>query len=142
MLRILAGLALLAVFGPSEAAPADASDFTVRFLEAKHAYDVAALEALTAENYVEVTEEGDLRSRAHMLAYHAKGRSGVYRNLKLGTVETRTMGDVAVQTVLLNYKVIAVHKDLLSAARATLVAHRRDGQWKLVSAHFTSARVR
>ncbi len=134
---------LLGVGGSASAredAAAAVTTVTGKFLEAKQACDVGALEALTAENYVEVTEDGELRERPAMLAFHAQGRRGVYRNLQVDAMQTRMLGDVAVQTMLLNYKVIAAHKDLYSAARATLVAQRRDGQWKLVSAHFTASR--
>jgi uncharacterized protein (TIGR02246 family) len=141
-LRLLACAALLAIAGHGHArgAPDAVAALTGQFMEARQAYDVAALEALTAEDYVEVTEAGELRRRPAMLAFHALGRREVYRVLQVEPVQTRMLGDVAVQTVLLSYKTIAAHKDLYSAARATLVARQMGEQWKLVSAHFTVAR--
>jgi hypothetical protein len=140
---VFAGALLLAALahaqpGPGHSAEAGVSAVTAKFLEAKQMYDVAALQALTDDTYVEITEDGVKRTRAAMLAFHALGRRGVYRIMQIDEVETRLQDEVAVQTMLLNYKVIAAHKDLLSAARATLVAQRRDGQWKVVSAHFTA----
>ncbi len=145
MARLMRPLAVLAsavlLTAPAYAqssAEAGVSAVTAKFIEAKQMYDVAALQALTDDTYVEITEDGVRRTRAAMLAFHALGRRGVYRIMQIDEVETRLYDDVAVQTMLLNYKVIAAHKDLLSAARATLVAQRRDGQWQLVSAQFTA----
>ena len=51
----------------------------------------------------------------------------------------RVYGDVGIQTVKLTYTMAGGEQRMMSL-RATLVAHKRGGEWKMVSAQYTGVR--
>ena len=70
----LVAVSLLAVVGSvmaREDAPAAVAALAGKFLEAQRSFDLPAIRALTAENYVEVSPAGELDDREKMLGFYA-----------------------------------------------------------------------
>ncbi len=120
-----------------EDAAAAVTSVTGKFLEAQRSFDLPTIRALTAENYVEISSAGELDDREKMLGFYAPEKRTQAPPLTVENELTRVLGDVAIQTVKLTYTMGEARKMSL---RATLVAHKRGGQWKLVSAQYTGIR--
>ena len=133
---------LLCVTG-SAFARDDAADVTAvcgKFLDAQRTFDLPVIRALTAENYVEISPAGELDERDRMLGFYAPDKKRPAPPLKVEHELTRVFGDVAVQTIKLTYTMMAGDQMRNMLLRATLVAHRQAGAWKLVSAQYTGIR--
>jgi ketosteroid isomerase-like protein len=141
-------VAVVAVFllaaGGSAAAREDAAAavtaVTGKFLEAQRSFDLPAIRALTAENYVEISPAGELDDREKMLGFYAPDKKTQAPPLAVEHELTRVFGDVAIQTVKLTYTMMAGAEARKMSLRASLVAHKRGGEWKLVSAQYTGIR--
>jgi ketosteroid isomerase-like protein len=116
------------------------TDLTGKFLEAQRSFDLPALRALTAENYVEISPVGELDDRAKMLGFYAPEKKTQAPPLTIDNELTRVYGDVGIQTVKLTYTMTASGETRKLSLRATLVAHRSAGEWKMVSAQYTGIR--
>ena len=116
------------------------TNLTNKFLEAQRNFDIPALQALTAENYVEISPAGELDERAKMLGFYAPEKKTQAPPMTVETELTRLFGDVAIQTAKLTYTMTAGAETRKMALRATLVAQRKGGVWKLVSAQYTGIR--
>jgi ketosteroid isomerase-like protein len=116
------------------------TDLTGKFLEAQRSFDLPALRALTAENYVEISPVGELDDRAKMLGFYAPEKKTQAPPLTIDNELTRVYGDVGIQTVKLTYTMTASGETRKMSLRATLVAHRSAGEWKMVSAQYTGIR--
>jgi ketosteroid isomerase-like protein len=139
----LVAMSLLSVAGSACAqddAGAAVRSLTARFLEAQRSFDLPTIGALTAEDYVEVSPAGELDSREKMLGFYAPEKKGPAPALALEHELTRVFGDVAVQNVKLSYSMMAGGEARKFVLRGTMVAHKRAGQWKLVSAQYTGIR--
>lgn len=137
---VLVAAALLTSAGSVSAADdagAAVISLTGKFLEAQRNFDLPAIRAMTAENYVEVSPAGELDSREKMLGFYAPDKKMQAPPLTVENELTRVFGDVAIQTVKLTYTMGEARKMSL---RATLVAHKRGGEWKMVSAQYTGIR--
>jgi ketosteroid isomerase-like protein len=113
---------------------------TGKFLEAQRSFDLPAIRALTAENYIEISPAGELDDREKMLGFYAPDKKTQAPPLALEHELTRVFGDVAIQTVKLTYTMAAGGEARKMSLRATLVAQQRAGEWKLVSAQYTGIR--
>jgi ketosteroid isomerase-like protein len=116
------------------------TDLTGKFLEAQRSFDLPALRALAAENYVEISPVGELDDRAKMLGFYAPEKKTQAPPLTIDNELTRVYGDVGIQTVKLTYTMTASGETRKLSLRATLVAHRSAGEWKMVSAQYTGIR--
>ncbi len=137
---VLVAAALLTGAGSVSAADdtgAAVISLTGKFLEAQRNFDLPAIRAMTAENYVEVSPAGELDSREKMLGFYAPDKKTQAPPMTVENELTRVFGDVAIQTVKLTYTMGEARKMSL---RATLVAHKRGGEWKMVSAQYTGIR--
>jgi ketosteroid isomerase-like protein len=136
--------ASLLCFGAGASAREDAvaavTSVTGKFLEAQRSFDLPAIRALTADNYTEISPAGELDDREKMLGFYAPDKKTQAPPLTVDHEQTRVFGDVAVQTVKLTYTMNAGGQPRTMALRATLVAHKRAGEWKLVSAQYTGIR--
>ncbi|WP_426208762.1 nuclear transport factor 2 family protein [Massilia sp. TWP1-3-3] len=136
-------LSLLSMAGGAAArddAGAAVAALAGKFLEAQRSFDLPAIRALTAENYVEVSPAGELDDREKMLGFYAPEKKTQAPPLTVDNELTRVYGDVGIQTVKLTYTMMAGGEQRKMTLRATLVAHRRGGEWKMVSAQYTGVR--
>ena len=142
LIRLFA-VSLLVVVG-SASARDDASTAVAtlagKFLEAQRSFDLPAIRALTAENYVEVSPAGELDDREKMLGFYAPSKKMQAPPMTVENELTRVYGDVGIQTVKLTYTMMAGGEQRTMALRATLVAHKRGGEWKMVTAQYTGIR--
>ena len=116
-------------------------DLVQRFTEAQQKMDVPALQALTAENYVEVSPLGEVDPREKMLTFYVKKDDR--QALPAMTVEestTRVLGDTAVVIAKVSYASVVEGQSRTFSLRSTFVVEKRNGVWKLVSAQYTPIR--
>jgi ketosteroid isomerase-like protein len=140
LLRVAVFASLLftvAAVSAREDSAAAVTSVTGKFLEAQRSFDLPTIRALTADNYVEISPAGELDDREKMLGFYAPEKKTQAPPLTVENELTRVFGDVAIQTVKLTYTMGEARK---MALRATLVAHKRGGEWKLVSAQYTGIR--
>lgn len=139
----LVAVSLVSVVGSACArddAGAAVATLAGKFLEAQRSFDLPAIRALTAENYVEVSPAGELDDREKMLGFYAPEKKVQAPPLAIENELTRVYGDVGIQTVKLTYTMMAGGEQRKMSLRATLVAHKRAGEWKMVSAQYTGIR--
>jgi ketosteroid isomerase-like protein len=127
--------------------PADAVPAQVRrYFEAVKTNDVAVLESLLAQDYVEVSPLGQVDKRAQVIGFYraaAKAQTGQASELAEVAVDelsVRVYGDVAVAVVGESFKMNVAGKPVARPMRSTLVWHRLGGAWTLVSSHHTTIR--
>jgi ketosteroid isomerase-like protein len=125
------------------ATPRDATA-VIRHLEdeltiAFNKYDAAALDRLWADDLVFVSPNGALASKAERLA----GLKEVPAEIPISaneSVDTKSLGDVAVAVVLSKWSGVSAGKPFATHFRATHVWAKRGGAWKLVSAHVSQVK--
>ena len=121
--------------------PSDAAlDVVRRHVEAQRTFDVTAIKALTADNYVEVSPIGELDSREKMLGFYAVDKKSESPAIQVEDAVTRLSGDTAIVVAKLAYSMTAGGQPRSFAMRATFVAQKSNGSWKLLSAHYTAIR--
>lgn len=111
-----------------------------RHAEAQRDFDQAALQALTADSYVEVSPAGEVDSREKMLSFYAPAQKRPAPQLQVDEPVVRVLGDTAVILAKLNYNMGAEGQARSFAMRAGYVAQLKDGKWRLVSAQYTGIR--
>ena len=117
------------------------NDLVQRFTEAQHNMDVPALQALTAENYIEVSPLGDVDTREKMLTFYVKkDEKQVLPAMTVEDSTTRVLGDTAVVVAKISYASVIEGQSRTFSLRSTFVAEKRNGVWKLVSAQYTPIR--
>jgi ketosteroid isomerase-like protein len=142
-LRVAVVAVSLSIAGGSAFARDDAAavtGLTGKFLEAQRSFDLPTLRALTAENYVEISPAGELDDRAKMLGFYAPEKKTQAPPLAIENELTRVFGDVGIETVKLTYTMTVAGETRKMSLRATLVAHKSAGEWKMVSAQYTGIR--
>ena len=75
-----------------------------------------------------------------MLGFYAPEKKTQAPPLLIENELTRVLGDVGIQTSKLTYTTMAGAETRKMSLRATLVAHKRAGQWKVVSVQYTAIR--
>ena len=142
--RILPGIVLSCVCVLNASAADNASpaliELVQRHAEAQRDFDQAALKAVTADNYVEVSPAGEVDSREKMLSFYAPDQKRASPQLAVTEPMVRVLGDTAVVLAKLNYTMGADAQARTFAMRASYVAQLKDGKWKLVSAQYTGIR--
>lgn len=129
---------------------ANAADETVaqltgllqRHADAQSGFNVDELKAVTADNYVEVSPAGELDPREKMLGFYTVDKKKPGPAIKVEEPVIRMLGDAAAVVVAkLNYSMATPDGQTRQfAMRATYVAGRVGGVWKLVSAQYTGIR--
>ena len=108
--------------------------------EAQRNFDQARLQALTTDDYVEVSPVGELDSRSRMLTFYAPGQQRPAPAVQVETPVVRMMGDAALVVAKLVYTMETDGQPRSFAMMASYVASKKENQWKLVSAHYTGIR--
>lgn len=106
-------------------------------VKAQTDFDVPALTALTADNYVEVSPLGDVDPREKMLAFYAADKKTAAPVITLEEPLVRVSGDTAVAIAKLAMTVTVGGQQRPLALRASYVAKKEGGAWKLLSAHYS-----
>lgn len=110
---------------------ADTAELTRLAIEAGHAYarrDVAALQRLTAEDYVQTDVRGVILSRTQWLEFVKNRKSDL--TVETDDIQVRYYGDVAVVTGHWTYTLKESSRDGVSYSRWTSVWTRDTGGWK------------
>lgn len=111
-----------------------------RHVDAQREFDVATLQAVTADNYVEVSPAGEVDNRDKMLSFYDPAQRRPAPTVRVDEQTVRTFDQTAVVIARLTYTMDADGQARSFAMRASYVAQRFDGKWKLVSAHYTGIR--
>ena len=117
-----------------------------RYFDAVKRNDVAVLESLLAQDYVEVSPLGQVDKRAQVIGFYrvaAKAQTGQASELSAVTVDelsVRVYGDVAVAVAGESFTMNVGGKPVVRPMRSTLVWHKLGGAWTLVSSHHTTVR--
>ena len=141
MLCIAGALACLSITVAHAATPEQSvSELVQRFVTAQGTSDRATLEALTAENYFEISPLGEVDPRAKMLSFYVKHDDKPLPAITVDEIMPRVLGDTAIVLARVSYAMTVGGQTRTSALRLSFVAQQQDGAWKLVSAHCTPIR--
>jgi ketosteroid isomerase-like protein len=116
------------------------SELVQRFTTAQGTFDRAALEALTLENYIEISPLGEVDPRAKMLSFYVKHDDKPLPAISVDEITPRVMGNTAIVLAKVSYAMTVGGQTRTSALRSSFVAQQQDGAWKLVSAQYTPIR--
>jgi ketosteroid isomerase-like protein len=108
--------------------------------------NVSAMDHLLADDYIGISDNGTIETKAQALAQRKAGTARVTQ-LELNDLHVRVYGDTAVVTSKAQLKGTNGESDISGLYRYTRVYNRRFGQWKIVSfeasrIHDASERVR
>ena len=129
---------------PAQAAPSDQAllRLVTDFLQAQRAFDVAALTELTTPDYLEVSPIGEVDARGRMLSFYAPDKKSSAPTVEMKDPVVRMFGEVAIVVAKLAYAVPSPGQPArMMELRASFVAHRLAGRWKLASAQYTGIRA-
>jgi len=116
------------------------SELVQRFTTAQSTFDRTALEALTFENYIEISPIGEVDPRAKMLSFYVKHDDKPLPAITLDEITPRVLGNTAIVLAKVSYAMTVGGQTRTSTLRSSFVALQQDGAWKLVSAHYTPIR--
>lgn len=116
---------------------ADVLSLVRQHVAAQTQFDVPALAALTADNYVEVSPMGEVDTREKMLAFYAPEKKTATPVITVEEPLVRVSGDTAVLIGKLAISVNAGGQQRQMAMRASYVAVKQGQAWKLMSAQYT-----
>lgn len=108
------------------------------FIEAQTHFNVAALRALTSEQFVEISPLGEVDPREKMLSFYVSDTPPPPPTVLFEEPQVRVFGDSAIIT----FKLILTINGQPRSMRANFVAHKEAAQWKLVSVQHTPMRPR
>lgn len=111
-----------------------------RYAQAQSAFDQAALKAMTADEYVEISPLGEVDSRDKMLSFYAPEQKRPAPQLQVDETVVRQSGDTALISARLSYTINQDGTPRNFALRAGYVARLVNQQWLLVSAQYTGIR--
>jgi uncharacterized protein (TIGR02246 family) len=122
-------------------ASGDVTALIQRFIKAQQTFDPATLKQCTTDNYFEVSPLGELDKRDDVLGFYDPAHRVEVPSASISDENLRTFGDTAVDIVIIQYTVAEAGKAAHDVRiRATFVAVRQQGAWKLASAHYTNIR--
>lgn len=111
------------------------------FHAAEQAYDPGALAKLISGNYVEVSPAGEVDEHDRFLGFYTPDKKVEWPPMTLEEEQVRVMGDTAVEIAKVSYAMKAPDGSARSMEfRASYVAHRENGVWKLIGAQFSQIR--
>ena len=140
-LCIAGALACLSITAAHAATPEQSvSELVQRFTTAQGTFDRAALEALTAENYIEISPLGEVDPRAKMLSSYVKHDDKPLPTISVDEITPRVLGNTAIVLAKVSYVMTVGGQTRTASLRSSFVAQQQDGAWKLVSAQYTPIR--
>ena len=113
-----------------------------RFLAAETAYDPAALAAVIASDYVEVSPAGEVDAHDRFLGFYAPEKKVPWPPTTTSEPDIRLFGDTAVEILTITYAMPAAAGGpaVSRSVRGSFVLQRQAGAWKLLSAQYTGIR--
>jgi len=116
------------------------NELVQRFTTAQSTFDRAGLEALTAENYVEISPLGEVDPRAKMLSFYVRKDDKPLPAITVDEISTRVLGNIGIVLAKVSYGMTVGGQTRTFSLRSTFVASQEGGAWKLVSAQYTPIR--
>jgi uncharacterized protein (TIGR02246 family) len=124
-----------------DTASADVSALIQHFIKAQQSFDPVALKNDTIENYCEVSPLGEVDKRDAVLEFYNPVHRVDVPSALISNENLRILNDAAIDIVTIKYTVAEAGKSSHGVSmRATFVAVRQQGVWKLASAHYTPIR--
>jgi uncharacterized protein (TIGR02246 family) len=121
------------------AASADVTALVRRFVKAQQSFDPSVLTDATTEDYLEISPRGEVDKRNDVLRFYDPAHRVDVPSATISDENIRILGDAAVDIVAIKYMVAEEGKPSHDIRiRAAFVAIRRQGVWKLASAHYTT----
>lgn len=127
-----------AFFPHQHGAHREIEELEMQWRQALLTSDVAAMDSLLADDYLGISSNGTLETKADVLAVHRSGRVKIAQ-LNLSDVKIRIYGDTAVVTSRADLVGHSGARDISGIYRYTRVYTNRMGVWKIVS--FEASRV-
>lgn len=110
-----------------------------RFIQAQKSFDPPTLKELTADNYIELSPLGEVDTRDAMLGFYDPTKRVEVPSATVSDQNIRIFGDTVIDIVAIKYEVADSGKPSHEVMiRATFVAIRQRGSWKLASAQFNT----
>jgi uncharacterized protein (TIGR02246 family) len=111
------------------------------FTSAQRSFDARKLARLTTPDYLEISPAGEVDSREKMLGFYAPDKKTAAPELAMSDVTVRMFGNAAVLIARISYKVRPPGQPVRTMEmRASFVAHRVSGEWKIASTQYTGIR--
>ncbi|PZO74225.1 MAG: DUF4440 domain-containing protein [Sphingomonas taxi] len=146
-MRIFLGIAAaLLISGPAAAQPSetDAQKLGQRaeaFINVRNQFDQAAMIAMMAPEYQEISPVGEVDSRDRVIGFYAADNKKPAPPMTITETVARPAGALGVVTMRIAYAVPGKDGQMQTRAlRAGFVARRIRGDWQFVSLQFTPIR--
>jgi len=111
------------------------------FVRVRNQFDQAAMIAMMAPEYQEVSPVGEVDSRERVIGFYATDKKSAAPPMTITETVARPAGAIGVVTMRIAYAVPGNDGQLQSRAlRAGFVARRIGKEWRFVSAQFTPIR--
>lgn len=111
-----------------------------RFTKAQSTFDRAALEALTTDDYIEISPLGEVDPREKMLSFYVRKDDKPLPAITVDDMTTRVLGDTAIVLARVSYAMTIGGQSRMVSLRSSFTARRQGGAWALVAAQYTPIR--
>ncbi len=145
-MRVFLGIAAAMVSAPvaAQSVETDAQNLAQRaeaFVQVRNQFDQAAMIAMMAPEYQEVSPVGEVDSRERVIGFYAPDKKKPAPPMTITETVARPAGALGVVTMRIAYAVPGKDGQLQSRElRAGFVARRIGEEWRFVSAQFTPIR--
>ncbi len=145
-MRVFLGIAAALVSAPvaAQSVETDAHHLAQRaeaFVQVRNQFDQAAMIAMMAPEYQEVSPVGEVDSRERVIGFYAPDKKKPAPPMTITETVARPAGALGVVTMRIAYAVPGKDGQLHSRElRAGFVARRIGEEWRFVSAQFTPIR--
>ena len=143
-MRLMGLAGLLAIGAPAVAADTDAQVLAQRaeaFVRVRNAFDQAAMTAMMAPDYQEVSPIGEVDSREQVISFYAADKKVTAPPTTISETVARPAGGTGIVTMRIAYTMPGKDGQMQTRAiRAGFVARKIGGVWQFVSAQFTPIR--
>ena len=111
------------------------------FVRVRHQFDQAAMIAMMAPDYQEVSPVGEVDSRDRVIGFYAADKKSLAPPMTITETVARPVGTIGVVTMRIAYTMPGKDGQMQTRAlRAGFVARRIKGDWQFVSLQFTPIR--
>jgi len=112
------------------------------FVDAQRNFDQRRLDAILADDYIEISPVGEVDPRAMVLSFYAPDmKLAEAPAAALDEITTRVYGETAVTIARLTYQMKGPDGAAVARSmRCVFVTRRVDRKWKLVSTQYTAIR--
>ena len=123
------------------AAVGEVSHLVASFRAAEQGYDAPALAKLISSQYVEVSPAGEVDAHDRFLGFYTPDKKAEWPPMSAGEEQVRVFGDTAIDVLKFTYTMAAPGgATRMMEVRASFVAQRESGTWKLIGAQYTGIR--